>query len=298
MRALRNRYLRFLLNRICPKWIFNNLHRWPEDSFFWTTKKISFTLSFDCDNPEDHQCLPWLLSLLEKHQITASFAVSGEVVSKNIEAYKTLVDSGHEIINHGYSIHLYSDEKGQKHPSMFYETLGTDEIVNEIEKNDQFLKRKLGIKPIGFRTPHFGTFQNRDQLTFLHKIIKEKGYKYSSSSTIFEAKSNNFVGMSKNGIWEFPLSAIPKFPLSTFDSWALLASPDTKFQKEDFTNLFGLMVGYALKSRKPVFLNVYFDPIHIMGYNVLEMMLKTLTEQRNKIWIGTYQEIVATSQIR
>jgi hypothetical protein len=233
-----------------------------------------------------------LISILKKYQINASFAVVGEVVSKNIESYAKIIDSGHEIINHGYSIHQYSDANGNKHPSMFYETLKTDEIANEIGKNDQFIKDQLGIKPIGFRTPHFGTFQKKDQLRFVHKILKEKDYQYSSSSTIFEARLNNFVGLGKIGIWEFPLSAIPKYPLSIFDSWAILASPDSKYQKEDFNSLFDLIIKYALKSREAIFLNLYFDPIHVMGFDGFEIMLKNLTDQRDKIWIGTYKEIV------
>jgi len=284
-----NRYANWLL-RFFPERIFQDLHTWPTP-FSWTDKQVTFCLSFDCDNPTDSDVLPALLSLLRKFDISASFAVCGAMVEENVKAYEQVITEGHEIINHGYSKHLEVLPDGSVRSTLFYDKLSENHINEEIVRNHKCLDKVLGVQPIGFRVPHFGKFQAPHQIDLLYSLLKKHGYCYSSSVLMLYAKQRGYLKASE-GIAEFPLSARVGAPLSVFDSWGFLRAPGRRFTDADFFPEFRRMIDAALKAKHPTFLNVYFDPLHVVGFDGFEACLQYVSKNRGKIWTGTYNSIL------
>ena len=56
-------------------------------------------------------------------------------------------------------------------PNFFYDKLDKKVIENDINEGDKAIRKVLKLEPIGFRTPHFGTFQSKSHLSYL-QIIK------------------------------------------------------------------------------------------------------------------------------
>lgn len=289
LRYAQNRYVNRLL-QIYPELVFREVHAWPEP-FSWTDKRVSLCLSFDCDTPKDAEVMPHLLALLEKYQIPASFAVIGALVEETPAVYKKIVAAGHEILSHGYSKHTEIDAQGEYHSTMFYHELSPEQIEDEIVQNHKCLENVFGIQVMGFRTPHFGTFQLPQQISLLYSLLKKHGYRYSSSVMMLYAKQRGYLKFGE-GIREFPLSAIVGMPLSVFDSWSLLRAPGRDFTDADFFPLFRRMIDIALKSSRPIFLNVYFDPSHVVGFDGFEACLQYVSENKDEIWTGSYSAML------
>jgi len=290
-RALNSRYYRWAMNRIFPRRFYQYIHRWPSDRFRWTDKTVSFTFSFDCDNIEDSDSFPFLCDVLDRYEIVSSFAVIGEIVEEQADAYRELVRSGHEIINHGYSRHYDVDESGVKYATLFYDTMTPELMEREIDRNHHALASSLGVKPIGFRTPHFATFQRPEQLKRLHRILRERGYLFSTSSDIYHAKTIGMIGPTEGDFMEMPLSMIPGYPLMVFDSWNLLRAPNRRFEESDMVRLFEKMLLWAVEDDGPVFLNMYIDPDHVHASDVFVRMMQMLARCREDIWIGPYRDM-------
>lgn len=289
LRFADNRYVAYVLD-FFPERVFRELHRWPTQ-FSWTEKRVTFCLSFDCDNPTDADVLPALLSQLRRYGISASFAVCGALVEENVKEYEEVLTEGHEIMNHGYSKHLQVVPDGSVKSSLFYDQIPAEQIEGEIARNHECLQRALGITPIGFRVPHFGTFQAPHLIDLLYSLLKKYGYRYSSSVLMLHAKQRGYLRPDKS-IVEFPLSARVGAPLSVFDSWNLLRAPGRRFRDADFFPEFRRMVDAALKAKHPVFLNIYFDPSHVVGFDGFEACLRYLRQNEGKIWTGTYVDIL------
>jgi len=280
-----HRHLGKLL-RFFPCKAFLELHRWP-CRFPWTEKSVSFFLSFDCDNTSDADLLPELLLMLKQYGIPAAFAVCGELVEKKVEAYEKITAAGHEIINHGYSKHCETLPDGSSHSTLFYNDLSENQIEEEIAKNHEVLENMLGVAARGFRVPHFGRFQTPSNIDLFYPLLKKQGYRYSSSVIMLHAKQRGYLEPGAD-MMEFPLSTRMGMPLSVFDSWNLLRVPGRLNTDDDFFPEFRRMVDTSLKGKQPIFLNVYFDPSHVVGFDGFEKCLQYLRKNENQIWIGTY----------
>lgn len=289
-----NRFAAQIL-KFFPEEVFFELHRWPRP-FPWTKKNVSFCLSFDCDNPGDADVLPDLISQLQHYDLPASFAVCGAIIKENLKKYKEIVAKGYEIINHGYTKHVNVRSDGLLHPVFFYESLSLEQIEEEIVRNHEFLQKFLGVSPVGFRVPHFGSFQKAHQLEWLYAFLRKHHYRYSSSVQIAYAKERGYLEGNRD-IIEFPLSARVGMPFSVFDSWGFLEKSSRKLKEDLFVKEFKWLVDTALRSRHPVFLNIYFDPSHVTGYKGLEECLSYLCDMRDRIWIGNYSDIVKRGRI-
>ena len=90
-------------------------------------------LTFD-DGPIP-EVTPWVLEILDKYNIKATFFMVGDNVRKHPDEYKMVVERGHRIGNHTYN-HLKGLEQR------------TDRYMDNIDKADAYLKSNL------FRPPH------------------------------------------------------------------------------------------------------------------------------------------------
>jgi len=115
---------------------------------FDETQKIVY-LTFD-DGPIP-EVTPWVLELLKKEDIKATFFCVGENVKKYPEVYQQILNEGHSVGNH-----TFNHWQGLKHAN--------DEFFRNIEKAELFIDSDL------FRPPH-GWLKN-SQFRFLKKKFR------------------------------------------------------------------------------------------------------------------------------
>jgi len=104
-----------------------------------------------------------LLELFRKHEIAATFFVTGEMAQRHRVALKTIRHDGHEIACHGLS--------HRKNECL----LAKDKQRQTIEQATRILEKEAGCRPKGFRAPCL-----RSNETTL-EILEEFGYVYDSS---------------------------------------------------------------------------------------------------------------------
>ena len=225
-----------------------------------------FALTFDCDTSLDYKVLPFVHERLAGLGITPIYAVPGQLIEEGIDTYKTIAELGAEFINHGYLQHTVVDERRTQYVStLFYDQIPEHEILNDIKLGHKALVECLGIKPQGFRTPHFGTFQLQGNLDLLHNELKELGYTFSSStSPKFTFLKGPFF--SNKDILEIPVTGCPTWPLGILDSFNFRFSGSLKFTPEVFESemkkAFNMMEKGNLKR-----INMYADPSQVYDWN-------------------------------
>lgn len=150
---------------------------WPEAKLF------AATISFDLDaeevwigeNPENAQCpgvlsqgvygakvgAPLILGLLEKHDISATFFVSGKDAERHPQVVRDILAAGHEVGHHGYS---------HTSPTKLSEVEERLELYAGLQA-----LRELGAKVTGYRSPSWDF--SSQTLNFL----SEAGFVYSSN---------------------------------------------------------------------------------------------------------------------
>lgn len=120
---------------------------------------------------QDLEAVKPIIDLLEKYNVSATFAVLGTYAKRNPELIKKIYDKGHEIQSHCYS-----------HKTL--KELGRDAFEEEIKRSVDLLESITGEKPVGFRAPSF-SIDNSTKWAF--EILEKYGFKYDSS--IFPIKT-------------------------------------------------------------------------------------------------------------
>ena len=101
------------------------------------------------------------LELLDQLDLKATFFVTGWSVDAHPAMAEAILKAGHEIGHHGYH-HLLPDP-------------GDPWIEEELERGFEALKRRLGVKPTGYRAP-YGEFTEE-----LRVALVRHGIVYTSS---------------------------------------------------------------------------------------------------------------------
>jgi hypothetical protein len=226
-------------------------------------RHLYLIVSFDCDTAEDIRAAEEVARRMGEYGIPACFAVPGELLAEGAETYRRLAAAGAEFLNHGYRSHTYFDTAVAAYRSCFFYDEEPPYIVkNDIMTGDHAVRTILGLVPQGFRAPHFGTFQKRNQLRFLHSILRELGYEFSSSTSPFFAFRHGPV-FEEFGIKEIPISGGRDRALTIIDSWGCFAAPSRELDGGDYVSE---TVGLArMLAGGPGLLNFYADPSHVVG---------------------------------
>jgi len=280
----KDRLLGYVITKTCPFYYFKSFYKNNINRTDWNGKRACLTLSFDCDYTEDIMSLAPLLDILSFYSFKASFACIGKFVEKYPKEHMRIIKEGHEIINHTYT-HPNNEELN---PSQKFNNLTAGQIKIEIEKCHNICKDVLGYNPIGFRTPHFANCTNL-HTEDIYDILKELGYKYSSSTSA--VKTSNFgLPFIKKEIIEFPLSNCPKHPFAVFDTWHSLGRGNGKHIKsEEFYELFKKIINIGIDTNS--YINLYFDPQDVINSKEFKLMLDYTEEKKEDIWIATYKDI-------
>lgn len=105
--------------------------------------------------------VPRILRLLEKYGLKATFFIPGHTVDTYTEICREIADRGHEVCHHGYVHEDPTDLPYEEEEAIIKKGLATLE--------------KIGVKPIGYRSPGFDFSPNTVE------ILEKHGFLYDSS---------------------------------------------------------------------------------------------------------------------
>lgn len=137
--------------------------------------------------------IPKILELLRRHEVKATFFVTGWSIDTYPATCEAILKDGHEIAHHGY-LHLRPDTADQQ------------TLVEEMDKAIDAMDRVLGISPVGYRAPWGETCPEQMEL------LKSRGITYSSSFRD-DIRPYRHVLESGAGPIEIPVNY-------SFDDWA------------------------------------------------------------------------------
>lgn len=106
--------------------------------------------------------VPKILELLREEALRATFFVPGWTAEKYTDRMEAIVAGGHEVGHHGY-LHEWIDPD---YP---------DKEREALEKGLEALRKTVGVKPKGYRSPAGETSQN------MIALLQEYGFAYDSS---------------------------------------------------------------------------------------------------------------------
>jgi peptidoglycan/xylan/chitin deacetylase (PgdA/CDA1 family) len=224
--------------------------------------RVYLVLSFDCDTIDDAAVAWDVHERLERLGVQPAYAVPGALLERAAGVYERIAATGAEFLNHGGVEHTYFDESLGRHAScFFYETLEPPRVREDIVAGDRIVAAFLDRKPEGFRTPHFGTYQRMKQLRYLHAVLRELGYRFSTS-TMPRLGLRHGPVFERFGLPELPLTGCPESPLGVLDSWGFFGAPDRTHGPAHYVRQAHLLAD-ALSTAGAGLINVYADPVHI-----------------------------------
>jgi len=238
--------------------------------------RLYLILSFDCDRPEDIDAAWEVHARLMDLGLCPAYAVPGELLEKGAKVYQRIAATGAEFLNHGHRWHMYFDQTSNGYMScFFYDELPPDVVEEDVAGGDKDVTEIIGIKPTGFRTPHFGTFQRERELRFLHRILVRFGYRYSTSTT--PGFGLRYGPMFRRyGLPEIPVSGRGRSPFEILDSWSCFAAPGRKLTPQDYRRD-ALRMAERLQGRAGL-LNYYCDPSHVADQPVFFETMRDLVK--------------------
>lgn len=254
----------------------------------WSGKKACVTLSFDCDYPDDVEAIPAIVDMLRPYKYKASFAAVGYWVEKFPKEHAAVIENGHELMNHTWS----HPDNEMLNPGRKFRFLPKEEKSEELLKCHEVCKRLLGYEPIGMRVPHFKHLFSPD----IYEIIKDAGYKYSSSTWLTNTPTRGLPFIAPHGIAEFPLTTCPKHPFTVFDTWHSLNAQRLSHRMlhrgpERYLELFKELLVMARETGS--YLNIYMDPLDIKKIPGFSEMLELMANE--DLDVVTYEEYLKRS---
>jgi hypothetical protein len=241
-------------------------------------QKSSFILSFDCDAEEDYKVVKEMHMRLSDLGIKSTYAVPIQILQRGESEYRFLLENGAVFINHGFRKHTFWDlMKDVNASSFFYDKLPSAVWKEDIYLAHEFLS-KFSNSPInGYRTPHFGTFQLKNQIKELHEELKKYDYIYSSSTTPYYLMKKGFKN-KEHGIIEIPVTGSFNAPMTILDSWNYFKSPLRKHSPDNYLENISSFIDRFSKSNN-LFLNLYADPSHVARssqfYSAMALLAKS-----------------------
>jgi hypothetical protein len=251
-------------------------------------ERLYFVVSFDCDTSEDIAAAASVHARMQALGIMPAYAVPGELLAEGAAVYRAIAASGAEFLNHGNRRHTYFDaEAGRYRSCFFYDEQPLAVVEEDITAGDRAVREIIGAAPQGFRTPHFGSFQQPQHLRFLHRTLRRLGYRYSSSTSPFFALRYGPL-FERDGIAEIPVSGGARRALTIIDTWTCFEDPGRALGAEDYRSE---IVGLAQRLEGGCgILNYYADPSHIANEPVF---FETMAELARLAEPATFAQLMA-----
>ena len=222
-------------------------------------------VSFDCDIDDDIDVAWSVHERLMSIGVLSAYAVPGAQLEKGAAVYRRIADTGAEFLNHGGRAHTYFDSSLGEHRScFFYEQQTRQDLEEDIRLGHKIVESVIGVTPTGWRTPHFGSFQDADHFDFLYGLLGEMGYRYSSSAMPVTGLRHGPSIEEKGGITEIPLTGPYDYPFMNMDSWSYFHTHGAKGADAYLESCKNLA---KLAENRPVLINIYADPCHIAAHD-------------------------------
>ena len=152
--------------------------------------------------PKIFKGIDTILDLLNKHNISATFFVVGEILQHDPELIDKIISNDHEIAFH----------------TMHHDRIDSPNFSNKFDDELKEFQKLTNDKSKGFRAP---TFSLNEKSSFIIKMLEKYNYIYDSSimpaktsmygnpnaeKKPYKITSENLENNSENGkLWEFPL---------------------------------------------------------------------------------------------
>jgi hypothetical protein len=171
-------------------------------------------------------------AIAEQHQVKLTyFLVASALEDSDISYLQEMARAGYEIGNHTYShVNVTATRVGDlrgiyaTQPALVGERDVHGVVRDEIVAANRLIKQKLGVTPVGFRTP-YGFSDGLDQQDWLRTALLDQGFLYASSRyfgwDLWDERLAN-VGMNEariltdlraaqpyrysDGLWEIPIA--------------------------------------------------------------------------------------------
>ena len=219
-------------------------------------------VSFDCDTDEDAEVAWEVQQRLNDMGVYPVYAICGELLRRGASVYRRIADSGSEFINHGGRQHTEIDPDTSLYRScFFYDRLSRETVREDILAGDQAVREVIGRPPSGFRAPHFGTFQAREDLRFQHELGQALGYRYCTT-TLPEWGLRRGPLFRDFGLYEFPVSGRGTAMDVILDSWCCFQAPDRELGADDYLREATHALSLYAQAGAGI-LNYYADPCHV-----------------------------------
>lgn len=225
--------------------------------------RLYLVLSFDCDTDEDIEAAERIHRWLGERNARGVFAVPGVQLRKGAATFQSMAKEGAEFINHGAAAHTEWRD-GRYWSVNFYDQMSRDEVERDIRSGHEIIAEVTGKAPQGFRAPHFGHFQQPEQLAWLFALLGKLGYRYASTTV---PRFSLSYGPCKNlgGLVEFPVSGRYRAPLQIFDSWGYLPNPYTPQVTQRYSDEFIASIKAMMEQDIFGVVNYYVDPAHVVN---------------------------------
>lgn len=221
-----------------------------------------------------HTALPRILEFLKRRGVRGSFYVPGANVERWPEAFRAIVEQGHEIGAHGHeheNVSMYKDDPEA-------EAAVLDAALAAFD-------RHLGVKPAGYRSPAW------DMNLHTARLLQERGFLYDSS--LFAGEAPHLLSdiyPDQPDLLEFPIDWC--LDDAVYFMWfmpphlmAQLHGPEEVFSiwRDEMDGIVGEGGVFALTCHPSV-----IGRHHRM--NILERLLDH-AEARGDVWIAPLEEI-------
>jgi peptidoglycan/xylan/chitin deacetylase (PgdA/CDA1 family) len=234
--------------------------RYPDRFSFPDGIKAALSMTFDDSRRSQ---LDVGLEILARHGVAATFYVEPKTVRPDVERWRHVAASGHEIANHTMS-HICSGNFNWGEPTLEEKDLAW--IEGDILAAQEYIETELGVSPISFAYPCGQPFVGRgeDLRSYVPIVAKHfltgRGFFNEPVNDPSFCDLANLNGTEGDGITEAGFEAIID-QIVDQRGWAILAAHE---------------VGYGQQGITPEMLD------HICAY---------CTDEANGIWLGTVGEI-------
>ena len=134
-----------------------------------------------------------ILGVLEEHNVTATFFLSGEWMEKHEDSVRAISESSHELGNYTYFA---------PHPNSLLKA----DLKRELEKAHKYIERVSGQAPKVFRPP-YGEYSNK-----VIEVARELGYE----TVIWSIESLDWRGTSSDDMLKRILGKLHKGAIIRF----------------------------------------------------------------------------------
>jgi len=143
---------------------------------FWRMNKNEKAVYLTFDDGPIPEITPWVLDLLDKYHIKATFFLVGDNVRKHPEEFKMIVERGHRLGNHTFN-HI----QGLKYLSYNY--------LANVNKADELIKSNLFRPPHGWmRWAQYMVLRNRYTIVMWDLVTRDYSKRLNGPQVLNKVK--------------------------------------------------------------------------------------------------------------